>query len=245
MTLQCQPEILPTAVARPTSPYRTTVSIGEISMGISGNSANDICLDEEISLFRAASPLCDIELTVERVGQLQPLATKMHFDSGGLWTVHEDGAGFAFDFTSPIFTSNPYKQFHVNRQFTRGSILLSRQCYPDDRCLYPLEYPLDELLIMHRLACEKGIEVHACGLADAERGGFLFLGHSTAGKSTTTLLWKSMRAVTVLSDDRIILRHQGGQIWMYGTPWHGEAALASPGKAAIQKDFRHRARPGE
>ena len=46
-----------------------------------------------------------------------------------------------------------------------------------------------------------------------------------------------MRAVTVLSDDRIILRHHGGQIWMYGTPWHGEAALALPGKAAISRIF--------
>jgi hypothetical protein len=114
---------------------------------------------------------------------------------------------------------------------------VSRQCFPDDSCLYPLEFPLDELLITHRLACEKGIEVHACGLVDAERGGFLFLGHSTAGKSTTTLLWKSLRAVTVLSDDRIILRHNGGQIWMYGTPWHGEAALALPEKAIISRIF--------
>ena len=217
--------------------YRTSVSIGEISVGISGGSEKDICLDEEMSLFRAAAPFSDIEITVERVRQLQPLTTRKYFDSGSVWTIHEDGDGFAFDFTTPVLGENPYKRLCVDRQFSRASVLVNRQYFADDSRIYPLDFPLDELLITHRLACEKGIEVHACGLVDAERGGFLFLGHSTAGKSTTTLLWKSLRAVTVLSDDRIILRQHGGQIWMYGTPWHGEAALALPGKATIRRIF--------
>jgi hypothetical protein len=48
--------------------------------------------------------------------------------------------------------------------------------------------------------------------------------------------------MTVLSDDRIILRqHQGldrqSEVWMYGTPWHGEAAFAAPEKARIERLF--------
>jgi hypothetical protein len=215
--------------------HRTCVSIGEISVGLSGASTEDICLDQEMSLFQVPATSCDIEITVERVPPLRPLATKKHFDSGGLWAVYEDGDGFAFDVTTPVFGADPYKRLCVDRQFRRASILVSRQCFPDKSCLYPLEYPLDELLITHRLACEKGIEFHASGLVDAERGGFLFLGHSTAGKSTTTRLWKSLRDVTVLSDDRIIVRRSGSQTWMYGTPWHGEAAFASPGKATIKR----------
>jgi hypothetical protein len=236
MTLQCQQETLPMAVSQLSRfLYRTCVSIGEISVGLSGASIEDICLDQEMSLFQVPAPSCDIEITVERVPSLHPLATKKYFDSGGLWAVHEDGDGFAFDVTTPVFGADPYKRLCVDRQFRRASILVSRQCFPDNSCLYPLEYPLDELLIMHRLACEKGIEFHACGLVDAERGGFLFLGHSTAGKSTTTRLWKSLRDVTVLSDDRIIVRRNDSQTWMYGTPWHGEAAFALPGKATIKR----------
>src|SRR5271169_382265 len=133
MTLQCQSEIsLMPMINAASSLCRTSVSIGEISVGISGDSEKDICLDEEMSLFRVAAPLCDIEVTVERVGQLEPLATKMTFDSGGVWTLREDGAGFAFDFASRVLANNPYKRFHVDRQFARGSVLLSRQCFPDD-----------------------------------------------------------------------------------------------------------------
>ena len=34
--------------------------------------------------------------------------------------------------------------------------------------------------------------------------------------------------VTILSDDRIAVRMKNGQPWLYGTPWHGDAGLASP-----------------
>ena len=61
----------------------------------------------------------------------------------------------------------------------------------------------------------------------------MFLGHSGAGKSTTARIWETFRAPEILSDDRIILRLHDGELWMYGTPWHGEAAFASPGKAKL------------
>jgi hypothetical protein len=46
--------------------------------------------------------------------------------------------------------------------------------------------------------------------------------------------------VDVLSDDRIILREnavrgESGQVVMYGTPWHGEAAFASPASAPLAR----------
>jgi hypothetical protein len=70
----------------------------------------------------------------------------------------------------------------------------------------PLEYPLDELLIMHRLTQEKAIELHGSGIVRADGMGNLFVGHSGAGKSTTTRLWTEREDVEVLSDDRIIVR---------------------------------------
>jgi hypothetical protein len=43
--------------------------------------------------------------------------------------------------------------------------------------------------------------------------------------------------ITVLSDDRIILRRVGSSFTMYGTPWHGEAALAAPASAPLTGVF--------
>jgi hypothetical protein len=233
---------------------RLVFSIGDITLGLSATSAEDLGMPPEMEAFQlptlcglapgldAASLAtgCDIEVEVKRVPQLESSTSRKLFDSGGIWTAHEDGAGFIFDFTTPIFGPKPYKRLCVDRSFRRASLLLNRRNYPDG-VVSPLEYPADELLIMHRLAAENGVEFHGCGLVDAECGGQLFLGHSGAGKSTTTRLWKSMRDVRVLSDDRIIVRHAGAmprrETWMYGTPWHGEAAFALPERAPLQRIF--------
>jgi hypothetical protein len=51
------------------------------------------------------------------------------------------------------------------------------------------------------------------------------------------MLWKSLRDPEILSDDRIILRLHDGELWMYGTPWHGEAAFASARSAKLNRIF--------
>ena len=51
------------------------------------------------------------------------------------------------------------------------------------------------------------------------------------------MLCKSLRNPEILSDDRIILRLQDGELWMYGTPWHGEAAFASARSAKLSRIF--------
>ena len=90
----------------------------------------------------------------------------------------------------------------------------------------PLEYPLDELLWIHRLSMGDGVEVHGCGVITPDGRGLLLTGHSGAGKSTSARLWSQRDGARLLSDDRIILRREKGRVWMYGTPWHGDAGIA-------------------
>ena len=96
---------------------------------------------------------------------------------------------------------------------------------------------------MHRLTQEKAIELHSCGIVRPDGVGNLFVGHSGAGKSTTTRLWTAREDVEVLSDDRIIVRRDDTRtdgkngMRMYGTPWHGEEAYASPGSAPLARIF--------
>ena len=116
-------------------------------------------------------------------------------------------------------------------------MLLSRRYFDTDRPVYPLEYPLDELLMIHRLSRGQGVEMHAVGISDENGRGHLFLGHSGAGKSTTARLWLSETGVKLLSDDRIILREHDGEFWMYGTPWHGDAGISSPNRARLTRVF--------
>ena len=162
---------------------------------------------------------------------------KMIFDSGALWQIYSENGSYLFRFTSSALGSLPYKVASFNRDFTSGEVSVNRSYFDPDKPIYPLEYPLDELMINNFLARGKGVEVHSCGIVDSQGLGHLFVGQSGAGKSTIARLWPDESDVTILSDDRIILRKKENTIWMYGTPWHGEAGLASPAKAPLTRIY--------
>ena len=224
---------------------RFTYCIGDVTLGLNRETVNNQILNPELELFRAEKTLCDIEITLQWADEFLPPRGKLLFDSGSVWKLYSgpsDADGLIFDFASPVISPNPYKRLHVDRDFRKALLLMNRSCFPEGSYCNPLEYPLDELVVMHRLGRERGVEVHAAGLYDATlreagHGGFLFIGHSGAGKSTTTRLWQERHDVTILSDDRIILRKHDGQVWMHGTPWHGEAAFAAAEKCRIDKLF--------
>ena len=142
-----------------------------------------------------------------------------------------------FDFFCPAFGDLPYKAVTFQPDFTAGKIYLNRALCRSGQPVNALEYPLDELLMTNLLARNRGMEVHACGVVDRDGWGHLFVGHSGAGKTTMARLWQQRDEVRILSDDRIILRHIDERIWMYGTPWHGEAELASNDRAPLRNIF--------
>jgi hypothetical protein len=65
----------------------------------------------------------------------------------------------------------------------------------------------------------------------------LFSGVSGAGKSTLANLWKNRENANLLSDDRMIIRNIDGRFWMFGTPWHGDAKVASPEGVPLGRIF--------
>jgi hypothetical protein len=159
------------------------------------------------------------------------------FDSGSLWRMYRQGSGCVLDFRSPIFGEIPYKQALFNSSFTAGEIRLHAEYFDRDQPVFPLEPPLDELLFVNYLATGHGADVHACGLIDSDGRGHLFLGQSGAGKTTMARQWEKAGGVEILSDDRIILRIEDRVLWMYGTPWHGEARAASPARVPVAQLF--------
>jgi hypothetical protein len=124
----------------------------------------------------------------------------------------------------------PYKTARLNATFTAADVRLYRRHFDRQSAdsVYPLEYPLDELLMIHLLAQGRGVEVHGCGLLDSAGRGYVFAGQSGAGKSTLARLWLNQPGVTLLSDERVVLRTDRDRITIHGTPWHGDAMLVSP-----------------
>lgn len=106
-------------------------------------------------------------------------------------------------------------------------------------------FPTDQILLARVLPDRGGVMVHGAGVI--LRGeGFLFAGHSGAGKTTVARLLRERG--TVLCDDRVIVRKEGEGFRLYGTWSHGDLPLVSPASAPLRGVFflrkadRHRIR---
>jgi hypothetical protein len=152
------------------------------------------------------------------------------FDSGGTWRLVRSDGDFVFTFQSAAGGPIPYKTARFNATFTSGDVLLHREYFERHGldAVYPLQFPLDELLMVHLLSQDRGMEIHGAALLDDAGRTYVFAGQSGAGKSTMSRLWAGHPGVTLLSDERVILRTDRDPIAVYGTPWHGDAMLASP-----------------
>ena len=146
------------------------------------------------------------------------------FDSGAVWKLFRENAGYRLECRSDTFGDGPYKVARFDDSFTRGTI----EVQPEAAYRNPLDYPLDEVLLANLLGRGRGVELHSCGVIDQDGKGRLFVGVSGAGKTTTARLWADA-ASGIVSDDRVIVRERDGEMWMFGTPWHGEAELSMPG----------------
>ncbi len=219
---------------------RVALEIGGLSFGMWCEPGMRVAIDKEHNPFllpsRSYAP-CEIELESYFANSLEAPSATPSFVSGGLWSAFTGPFGTTFYFTSPTLGASPYKAAWFDPKFQRGHIVLKRAVYDSDSPVFPLEYPIDELVMMHRLALGEGVELHALGLADEDGSGYLFLGHSGAGKSTTARLWMEQSGAKLLSDDRIIIRKQDNTFWMHGTPWHGDAGVSSQGKVALSAIF--------
>ena len=94
---------------------------------------------------------------------------------------------------------------------------------------FPPEY--SEYLAIYRYICTKllaydGFLMHSSALAINGKG-YLFCAPSGTGKSTHTRLWREVfgDAVTMINDDKPIIRKQNGVFYACGTPWSGKHDL--------------------
>jgi len=161
------------------------------------------------------------------------------FNSGTIWSLYRSKGKY-------ILKVSP-RMAVLDSDFKSGDIYI-KPSPPSSVYSYPLDYPLDEVLMINWLSRGWGIMMHACGVSDNSQG-LVFSGTSGAGKSTVADLWKerisklesrSMKPsdkTILLSDDRVIIRKIDGRFSIFGTPWHGDSKVCSPQEAPLDKIF--------
>jgi len=161
------------------------------------------------------------------------------FNSGTIWSLHRSKRKYVIKIHSRMAV--------LDSDFRSGNIYIEPSS-PSLSYSYPLDYPLDEVLMINWLSRGLGIMMHACGVKHNGQG-IIFAGTSGAGKSTVADLWKNRisrlksqgmepsKNTILLSDDRIIIRKIDGRFLIFGTPWHGDSKVCSPEDAPLDKIF--------
>lgn len=91
--------------------------------------------------------------------------------------------------------------------------------------------PTDQIILTRALLPFQASILHSTGL-DIKGAGYLFVGHSDAGKTTLSQLLRPHGQL--LCDDRNIIRKENGRFQLYGTWSHGDLAEVAPGPAPLK-----------
>jgi hypothetical protein len=196
------------------------------------DSARAFLVDGTSAATPALVPDCRLEVSWKEL-DAAPMG-ELVFDSGGCWRLHRLRDRDVYRFFADDPAAGPYKEAEVTQDARRGRVRLDPRFHPPGEPVDALQYPLDELLFLRLFAARGAVELHACGVVAASGEALVFAGQSGDGKTTTARLWEREPGAVVLSDDRIVVRRdEAGALWAYGTPWHGEAALAASRRAPL------------
>lgn len=203
------------------------IRIGDVAISIEGQVSGETA-PAYLPFVAQGKP--DIRLRLRR-GLPDLVVEEKVFESPPIWTLYrENGTSIVRLFPE---MGELQRILFLPHHLKHADLYFADDC---TRFIDPYFGPTMELLLMHYLAQARGITLHACGIV-LEDKGILFLGESGAGKSTMARLWDQENGVDILSDDRIIVRRQGSEFRVYGTPWHGEAAFGSPREAKLERIF--------
>jgi hypothetical protein len=194
--------------------------IGPVSVALLGEfDSSRWTLDTGHHKFLSSTRLAQATLRVEWG---PPVAHSGHlaFEAGRVARFYRDGHRWLIRLGEDEHSLAADRVLSLDASGATGSILMNPGSASDPTVRYPLEYPLEDLLFRHLMADHGALLVHACGVSWHGRG-YLFVGSSGAGKSTTARLWCAAGA-TILNDDRVVLEVGKDGVLIHPTPWFGE-----------------------
>lgn len=93
------------------------------------------------------------------------------------------------------------------------------------------DYTYESIAIYRKFICKlmddyNGFFFH-CSAVCVNNEGYMFTAKSGTGKSTHRKLWQKVfkDKVTVINDDKPVIRNVDGVYYIYGTPWQGKEGL--------------------
>lgn len=151
------------------------------------------------------------------------------------WIIFEKDDRWIYLGVTPWEERKVYMMAVFNRDYSQGDLYHKDSGFFKKGNLHSLTFfPTDQILISQLLSLRRGGYFHSSGVKFQEKG-LLFMGHSTAGKSTIVKMLKGK--AEILCDDRMIIRKWPAGMMIHGSWSHGEVSDVSAAKAPLEAIF--------
>jgi hypothetical protein len=152
------------------------------------------------------------------------------------WTIYK--AEGAWIYTGILSSEAPNSFFQAavfNPDHSRGDIFHGQEqktAFRNGNLHVLTLFPTDQILLARIMADRSACFLHAAGIVH-DSAGYLFVGHSDAGKSTMCQMFLDNDS-EILCDDRIIVRKHREGFYIHGTWSHGDIPNVSPNAAPLK-----------
>ena len=149
------------------------------------------------------------------------------------WIFSRDGK---YDFGFSYTRSHPDCIVAVSDDFSNAVVHVSSG-KPDRYISFAVDNALMLMYAARSIAYDT-LLIHASVIRHSD-AGYVFLGRSGTGKSTHSRLWlENIEGAELLNDDNPVIRVEGDEVNIYGTPWSGKTPcyknLVLPLKASVR-----------
>ena len=151
------------------------------------------------------------------------------------WNIFEQRNSYIYrGYSAEKRINDPFLLAIFTKDHNGGNIYREANYYKNGNLHSLTSFVTDQMLIARLLADRQGTYLHSSGIS-INGQGVLFVGHSSAGKST---MMKMLREYgEILCDDRIIIRRWPDGFKIHGTWSHGELPDVSPNSAPLKAIF--------
>ena len=185
----------------------------------------------------SAADIVDVNI---ELGQFPTLKMKKIFDTGASWSMYVADNEYFAALNPPSLDGRRVWLARFEKDFSSAVVycseLLALKTNGITTVTNPLNYPLDQILLMYYLSRRDGGIVHSAGV-EYNGHGYIFPGRSGAGKSTISRQFAERKNFVLLSDDRLAIRKFDRTYFTYGTPWPGEGDIALNRRAPLSGIF--------
>ena len=150
---------------------------------------------------------------------------------------------FEFTFYEPNVRTEFYDLYYmdgkkiqiqkVENEITGAIVYDKNTIYIYPRCItFELEYLLSQYAFLYILSLNDALILHGSSFIYNNKG-IILSAKSGTGKSTHSRLWQKYENVSVINDDKNILRIENDKLYMYGSPWSGKHMLDNNLKSEV------------